>query len=297
MKKNKIKTFVLDTNVLLSDPGALNAFDEHNVIIPLIVLEELDNHKNRPDEVGKNARLVSRQLDSYRSEGKAILSKGVKLPNKGILKVLPYVKTTTESPLLSDDKADNVIIAFALELSKTVDCTLVSKDVNVRIKCDCLGLKSEDYLRMRVAGSQEEIYSGVANLTVDPDVINAFYGNVPFSLGLEHEEKLHPNQIVIMKDHNRSAIGKYAGKGEPIQKILAIEDVFGLKPRNKEQTFALDLLLDDNIKLVTITGAAGCVVAETLVSIKLENIDWEIPEPANTYSYACSENSKKDSDS
>lgn len=266
MSKKK-KTFVLDTNVLLSDPGAFGAFDEHTIIIPLVVLEELDAHKNRQDEVGKNARLVSRQLDSFRKDGKACLSSGVTLPNKGTLKVLPVSKTAA-STLPEDlliEKADNAIIAFTLELSKKVDCVLVSKDVNVRIKCDSLGLKSEDYLRMRVATSQEEIYSGVRTLFVEPEIIDSFYEAESTSLGKTLEDGLCPNQILVLKDHVRSAIGKFVGPGEPIAKLINVVDVFGLKPRNKEQCFALDLLLDDSIKLVSITGAAGC--GKTLLAL------------------------------
>lgn len=261
----KKKTFVLDTNVLLSDTDSLNSFDEHDVVIPLAVLEELDAHKNRQDEVGKNARFVSRKLDDYRQPGKSCLSKGVKLPGGGTLKVLPMSAEYTLPPELTQSKTDNAIIAFALNLSKTIDCTLVSKDINVRIKCDSLGLKSEDYLKMRVASAQEEIYGGVANLEVEPRIIDAFYGGIPVSLGPELEKGLYPNQILVMKDHARSAIGKFVGPGEGIGKLISVEEIFGLKPRNKEQCFALDLLLDDHIKLVTITGAAGC--GKTLLSL------------------------------
>jgi PhoH-like ATPase len=261
----KKKTFVLDTNVLLSDTDALNSFDEHDVVIPLAVLEELDAHKNRQDEVGKNARFVSRKLDEYRQKGKSCLSKGVKLHGGGTLKVLPMSAEYALPPELAQSKTDNAIIGFALNLSKTIDCTLVSKDINVRIKCDSLGLKSEDYLKMRVASAQDEIFGGVAHLEVEPRIIDGFYGGIPVSLGPELEKGLCPNQILVMKDHARSAIGKFIGPGEGIGKLIAVDEVFGLKPRNKEQCFALDLLLDDNIKLVSITGAAGC--GKTLLSL------------------------------
>jgi PhoH-like ATPase len=168
-------------------------------------------------------------------------------------------------PELAQSKTDNAIIGFALNLSKTIDCTLVSKDINVRIKCDSLGLKSEDYLKMRVASAQDEIFGGVAHLEVEPRIIDGFYGGIPVSLGPELEKGLCPNQILVMKDHARSAIGKFIGPGEGIGKLIAVDEVFGLKPRNKEQCFALDLLLDDNIKLVSITGAAGC--GKTLLSL------------------------------
>ena len=268
--KKKTKTFILDTNVLLSDPGALNSFDEHTVIIPLIVLEELDNHKNRPDEVGKNARYVSRQLDALRDDGKSNLSVGVKLPNKGMLKVLSMpISTLASLPReLSIEKADNAIIAFALAISHAgSDCILVSKDINVRLKCDALNLKSEDYIKMRVAGSQDEIYNGVSRVEVDFDVMTDFYKNTPISLPPEIEATLCPNEIVVMKDYagSKSAVAKFMGPGEPLERLADVNDVYGLNPRNKEQQFALDLLMDDRIKLVSITGAAGC--GKTLLAL------------------------------
>lgn len=270
MSKKK-RTFVLDTNVLLSDPGALSSFDEHTVIIPLIVLEELDNHKNRPDEVGKNARFISRQLDAMRENGRSSLSKGVALPNKGTLKVMSMPVTSSMMILpqeLSIQKADNAIIAFALRLKETgVDCTLVSKDINVRIKCDSLGLRSEDYIKMRAAGSQDEIYNGVSRVEIDFETMAAFYKNMPVNLPADIEANLCPNEIVVMKDYagSKSAIAKFMGPGEPLERLLDVDDVYGLNPRNKEQQFALDLLLDDRIKLVSITGAAGC--GKTLLSL------------------------------
>lgn len=262
------KTFVLDTNVLLSDTDSLNAFDEHDVVIPLAVLEELDNHKNRQDEVGKNARVIGRKLDGFRQNGETSLAKGVKLPGGGTLKVLPMLTDTGAvlPPELTQTKTDNAIIAFALSLSKTLDCTLVSKDINVRIKCDSLGLKSDDYLKMRVASSQDEIYGGVANLVVDPEFIDAFYADENVALDEHEEVGLCPNQILVMKDTTgRSAIGKFVGPCEKLERVTIVSDVFGLKPRNKEQGFALDLLLDDRIKLVSITGAAGC--GKTLLAL------------------------------
>lgn len=267
MSKKK-KTFVLDTNVLLSDPDAINAFDEHHVIIPLVVLEELDNNKNRPDEVGANARKVSRTLDQFRISGQSRLSKGVKLRNGGVLKVMGMdASDAVTLPPDMANKADNHIIAFALALSKTVDCTLVSKDINVRIKCDSLGLKSDDYFKMRAASAADDIYTGVARALVTPDMINEFFHDGYIALDPEIEKTLHPNEIVVMKDvtESHSALGRFVGPGEGVHALLSVEEVFGLKPRNKEQKFALNLLLDPNIKLVSITGAAGC--GKTLLTL------------------------------
>lgn len=264
----KNKTFVLDTNVLLSDPDALNSFDEHDVVIPLAVLEELDNNKGRSDEVGANARKVSRQLDQLRTPGVASLSEGVKLRGGGLLRVMgadPGYKITLPSDM--EVKTDNAIIAFALALSKTVDCTLVSKDINVRIKCDSLGLKSDDYIKMRIAGSQDEMYSGVAKVLISSDEIDAFYKNGIVPLEKVVEDSLYPNQILILRDYSMegSALGRFVGPGEGATCLIEPDDVFGLKPRNTEQQVALDLLLNPDIKLVSITGAAGC--GKTLLAL------------------------------
>lgn len=266
--KKQTKTFVLDTNVLLSDPNAINSFEEHDVVIPLAVLEELDNQKNRPDEVGANARKVSRQLDQFRESGKAQLMHGVKLRSGGTLKVLGM--DSTSDIILPPDlskKTDNIIIAFALFLAKTVDCTLVSKDINVRIKCDSLGLKSEDYLKMRAAETADAIYTGVARVLVTDETIDQFFMQGFTSLEEHVEATLHPNEIVVMKDSlgSHSAMGRFIGPGEGVKQMTNVEDVYGLKPRNKEQKFALDLLLDPEIKLVSITGAAGC--GKTLLAL------------------------------
>ncbi len=268
---SKKKTFVLDTNILLSDPDALNSFDEHDVIIPLAVLEELDNNKNRQDEVGANARKVSRQLDAFRSPGEARLSRGVKLRGGGMLQVMGMDPGTTITlpPDMCNmvNKTDNAIIAFALALSMKVDCVLVSKDINVRVKCDALGLKSDDYIKMRVACAEDGIYTGVSRVLTTPETIDDFFQNGVVALDAEIEKTLYPNQIVVMKDvsESHSAIAKFVGPGEGVVPLVNVDDVFGLKPRNKEQKFALNLLLDPDIKLVSITGAAGC--GKTLLAL------------------------------
>lgn len=258
----KMKTFILDTNVLLSDPNSINAFDEHDVIIPLAVLEELDNHKSRQDEVGKNARQISRSLDDFRKIGN--LNQGVKLNSGGILYVLP---TTTDAlnelPVeLKQSKVDNAIIAFALEMKlQNKDCTLVSKDVNVRIKCDSLGILADDYLKMRVADTRDELYRGVSKLTLLSEDIDAFYNNEPVFVPPEvlAEQPICPNEILVIKDPSgqQSAIARFVSPTQPIRHLNPAKDVFGLVPRNKEQQFALDLLLDQSIKLVTLIGPSG----------------------------------------
>lgn len=262
------KTYVLDTNVLLSDPNSIFSFDEHNVIIPMVVLEELDRHKSRPDEVGRNARQVTRALDNLRERGN--LMDGVPLKEGGTLKV-GKMDVIQNIPLdgLEVGKPDNMIIAFAKYHAKAI---LVSKDINVRIKCDSLGVRCEDYLKMRVADDPQKFFRGVEVLEVSEELVDNFYhdGKVDVPEELTKTHKLYPNQIVVIKSVQggqtvKSAITKCVMPGQPLVPIAKVEQAFGLKPRNKEQSFSLDLLFDDNIKLLTLVGPSG--TGKTLLAL------------------------------
>ncbi len=256
------KTYVLDTNVLLSDPNSLFSFQENDLIIPLVVLEELDRHKSRQDEIGHNARRVSRTLDAMRGDGVSLTS-GVKLPGGGTLCVLPIDKRAVEMPSeLDGDKVDNLIIAFMLSVSPG-DMTLVSKDINVRIKCDSLGVRCEDYLNMRVNSGPEQLCKGVDVVDVGDDVIDSFYtcSMLPIIGGELSGLKLFPNQPIILQSTTssvvKSAMTRYNSVLGGLVPVNKVERAFGLKPRNKEQVFALDLLFDPEVKLLTMTGCSG----------------------------------------
>lgn len=270
-----IKTYVLDTNVLLGDPGSLFAFEEHNVIIPIAVLEELDNHKSRQDEVGQNARSVSRTLDDLRLQGS--LLEGIKLRSGGNLRVISispekFVDLPLELRSIGP-KVDNMIIALMMSLGD--NAILVSKDINVRLKCDALGIRCEDYLKMRVADDPQNFYRGVEvidDLTFDE--VESFYENGELELRAEslNGKKLYPNQIIILKNKNdydgktvKSAIAKCISPNKPVVHIQKIDQAFNLKPRNKEQSFSLDLLFDENVKLLTLVGPSG--TGKTLLAI------------------------------
>lgn len=269
-----MKTYVLDTNVLLSDPGSIFSFQEHDLIIPMAVLEELDRHKSRPDEVGKNARQVSRTLDEMRTSGNSLV-RGVTLPGGGKLRIV-----SIDSVLLKNvpqeiqfPKVDNLIIAFMLSLmSNNEDATLVSKDINVRIKCDSLDIKCEDYLKMRVTSDARKFYRGVEVIELDEESVDSFYHNgrldVPESAIADR--KLFPNQIVVIKNivngqTTKSAITKCVDQGKTLVPVMKIDQAFGLKPRNKEQSFSLDLLFDPEIKLLTLAGPSG--TGKTLLAL------------------------------
>lgn len=268
----KKKTYVLDTNVLLSDPSSIYAFEDNNIVIPMAVLEELDNKKSRQDEIGKNARIVSRSLDNLRSSGS--MFDGVALQSGGTLRILSSTKTNLDQlPLelrINNDKVDNLIVAFMMSLRAEFrldgdpDPILVSKDINVRLKCDSLGIKAQDYLKMRIANSVSDFYRGVETLEVPEHVIDSFFSesDVFLDASIVGTKTLYPNQILVLKHiidgvTYKSALAKYASHDKPIKHLAKIDSAYNLKPKNKEQTFALDLLFDENIKLLTLTGLSG----------------------------------------
>ena len=268
------KTYVLDTNVLLSDPSSLFSFEEHDVFIPMAVLEELDNHKSRQDDVGKNARSVSRTLDDLREKGS--LMEGIKLDHGGVLKVVTMspecVKSLPVELKPADPKVDNMIIAFMLSMSEDQNAVLVSKDINVRLKCDSLGIRCEDYRKMRVTNDPKNFYRGVEVIELPEDLVQQFYDEDGLYLPQEITKKyqLYPNQIVVLKSTFqgqtiKSAISKFLSYDKPLKPIEKIEQAFNLKPRNKEQTFSLDLLFDDSIKLLTLAGPSG--TGKTLLAL------------------------------
>ncbi len=267
------KTFVLDTNVLLYDSESIFSFDDNNIVIPLIVLEELDQKKNRQDEIGKNSRKSSRYLDELRDQGS--LQKGVKLKSGGIIKVLSKDQIEGfDNVLLSDmdeSKPDSIIIATAYSLQKNEKdpVILVTKDINVRVTCDVLGVQCEDYRKHRVVSDAETLYSGVQRIEVSQEIVDKFYTTRKLEIDdtfKDHE--LYPNQFLVLKDNNsgqQSIISRFKNWNQPLTPLIETKQTWGLIPRNKEQKFALDILFDDSIKLVTLVGKAG--TGKTLLAI------------------------------
>jgi PhoH-like ATPase len=261
------KIYVLDTNVLLYDPQALSRFEDNSIIIPITVIEEIDRFKKDMNETGRNARQFSRQMDAYRKEGS--LSKGVSLGNGGTLRIEIYEENVMKRlpPELRVDRGDNRILAVAVDLMETkptVPVILVTKDTNLRIKADALGLAAQDYESDKV--SIEDLFSGVASLEVAAELIDRFY-----SQGwLELDAGLLPNQFVTLTEaanHSHIAIGRFDAGSRRIVPLRGVdkEGVWSLFPRNREQSFALDALLDDNVKIVTLVGKAG--TGKTLLAI------------------------------
>jgi PhoH-like ATPase len=262
------KNYVLDTNVLLHDPRALFQFKDNNVIIPIYVVEEIDKFKRDLSELGRNARQVSRDLDAFREENGS-LTEGVPLENGGVLRVM-FTQKELPRELMNQHMADNRILALAADVKErepNLRCVFVTKDINLRIRADALGLITEDYENDKI--ENPEVYMGVREMEVGKSDIDAFYahGELPLPEGMNG---VYPNEFALLKDReapNHTALSKYnAAKGRfvPLLKSLK-EGAWGLRPRNKEQSFALDLLLNDEIKLVTIVGKAG--TGKTLLAI------------------------------
>ena len=260
------KNYVLDTNVLLHDPRAIYSFEDNNVIIPIFVIDEIDTFKKDQSELGRNARHVARMLDSHRNGNS--LSKLVPLENGGGLMIALGSRSPLE-PARDAHKMDNLILEVALEVRDSdlkIPTILVTKDVNMRIRGDALGLRAVDYDDQNI--SLEELYSGCAEISLPGEQIDRFYSDnqvVP----PEDAGALTPNQYVLLRNRDnagQTALGRFdkgTGKVVPIRKLR--EGVWGIRPRNKEQHYALDLLLQDDVKLVTLVGKAG--TGKTLLAL------------------------------
>jgi PhoH-like ATPase len=253
-----VKNYILDTNVLLHDPNSLLAFKGNTVLIPIEVLEEIDRFKRESTELGQNARAVSRSLDALRAKGH--LNKGVKLENGGMLRIVFHEKNGEATLAFGNNSVDNRIIGQAMTIQKQEPkspAILVTKDINLRIKADSLGLSAEDYETDRVLLT--ELYTGMIELAITAEKMSRF--RVEGELELNGHGKYFPNEYcTLTEDSNpkRTALTKVDPTGTKLIPILDCrEGVWGIKPRNREQHFAFDALLDDRVKLVTLMGKAG----------------------------------------
>ena len=260
------KTYVLDTNVLLHDPQALFRFEDNDVVIPITVIEEIDRFKKDLNETGRNARQVSRLLDGLR--GEVPLVQGGALEGGGMLRVDLYTEDSMKRlpPELRVDRGDNRILAVALALKSSCNCpvVLVTKDTNLRIKADAVGLTVEDYESDKV--SIEELYPGATEVLVDKDEVDRFYGQGFLPLQGDYR----PNQcltLVAATNPSHTAIGRYAAGQQRVVPLIKSpkEGLWGIHPRNREQQFAIDMLLNEDIQLVTLVGKAG--TGKTLLAI------------------------------
>jgi PhoH-like ATPase len=260
------RTFVLDTNVFLYDPNCIDVFEENELVIPITVIEEIDRFKKDLNETGRNARMVSRRLDALRAAGS--LSRGVELPRGGTLRVEMAGELALPAGF-GPDSNDNHILRTALALARRQrrgDVVLVTRDTNMRIKADALGVPAEDYEHARI--EFDEQYSGMAEAEIAGGRLGELYNR-----GWIPQEQLpvevFPNQFVVLKSDagdNQSAMVRFDVKQERFRLVNRYkEGIWGIFARNKEQLFALDLLLDDNVQIVTLDGMAG--TGKTLLAI------------------------------
>lgn len=281
-------TYLLDTNVLLDDPDAISSFGDNNIILPLVVVEEMDRFKDRPGELGANAREFSRYLGSFISDGVSDLASGVNTPHGGTLRVITLSDLSNiEGDLevvyseLSDYKGgDNRILQVLYKLTnyakqmKIEPPVLVTRDIQLRVKCNVLGLKSEDRKKGGVAKRTRELYKGYRDVTLTwDDVTKVFAGGngdagpinlaevVKVAEGADHVP-LSPHEVVNLFNPDGTRVAHNAtyrnknGKASLVYPVN-VPKIHKLSPRNSEQKAALELLLDPEIKLVTIMGKAG----------------------------------------
>jgi PhoH-like ATPase len=264
------KNFVLDTNVLLHDPRSIFGFEDNDVVIPIYVIEEIDNFKRDLSTLGRNARQVSRQLDEFRAQGK--LREGVSIgPDHGHIRVLMAERKLSPNHAAEGHSVDDKILAVALDLlerEKGTPTVFVTKDTNLRIRADALGLHAVDY-DVEGLSALDELWSGIDEVDVDAEGVNEFYASGTLACPPAADPP-PPNAFVVLRDRGNpqhSAVGKYSAARQAFVQLIKTpkEGVWGIRPRNKEQSFVLDLLLNDEVRLVTIVGKAG--TGKTLLAI------------------------------
>jgi PhoH-like ATPase len=260
------KTYILDTNVLLHDPQALYRFEDNNLVIPMTVIEEIDRFKKELSETGRNARQFSRIMDSLRAKAKLI--DGVELESGGHMRVDLYTEEHMKClpPELRMDRGDNRILAVALDVKARSDLPVVfvTKDTNLRIKADAVGLTAQDYESDKV--SLEDLYSGTAEVLLSRNDIDRFYSQGFLSI----EQEFLPNQCLTLMDAanpSHTALARYNRALRQAMPLLRApkEGLWGVHPRNREQQFAFDLLLNEDVQLLTLVGKAG--TGKTLLAI------------------------------
>ena len=260
------KIYLLDTNIYLTDSSCIDTFtnDGNDILIPLKVLDEVDKHKKRQDLVGIQARNTIRKLDKLRELGN--LFDGVKASEtSGKVYVKSYDPFLLPDDLDLED-SDNKIVATALTVKDTIkekeeiSLVVVSRDINMRVKCDSLGLESIDYNFEQVVDDVSGLYTGTIIHLVDDQVIEKVYEDKP--LFFEPDEgKFFPNQFLMLvsnSNEKKSALVRFVNYNQPLKKVKQPKKgVWGVKSKNKEQTYALDLLMDPKIPVVSLIGKAG----------------------------------------
>lgn len=275
-KAKEKKIYLLDTSVLLHSPEALFAFGDNDVVLPLVVLDELDTFKKGSMELNRNARWVISQLDELRTQGP--VDQGVALGQDGgtlRVDVDQMQKVDALIPPGFSHNVDNRILATALGIKHQEQkrkVVLVTKDINMRVKAEALGLVAEDYRHDQIV-EISEMYPGHREVTTSDRVLHELYEQktVPISAIDQGPIPLAPHEFVMLRASG-GAITKYDGNGHLHQIRDLRHDVWGLRPLNREQRYALEVLLDDSIPLVTIAGKAGTGKTILAIAVGLQKV-------------------------
>lgn len=258
------KTFVLDTNVILHNPQSLVSFDDNTVLLPIEVLEELDRFKRDHDEKGRNARVAIRMLDNFRQKGEPGL--GFPLDNGGVLRITTGIDLEKASDIgLSRSLVDNRILLTAYILqAEGEEVIFISKDINARIKADALGINSVDFEKQKV--DFDRLYQGWHSVEVEKEKVDSFYSAKEFPA---ENGDFFPNEFALLVDKanpKHTAIGRYKEEFNILMPLIFNKmSVMSIRPRNKEQAMAIELLLNNDVNLVTLVGQAG--TGKTLLAI------------------------------
>jgi PhoH-like ATPase len=262
------KIYIIDTSVCLTDFRCIYHYGDNTIVIPMKVLEEIDKHKKRQDAVGTNARNIIREFDILRERGS--LQVGVSLgEGLGTLRV-SRIDVQDIPPDFSQSDPDHIIMTAAIsEQKKSPDkkIIIVSRDINMRVMTDSLGIISEDYIENQIITVQSDLYTGVGSVTVsDGDIDNIYSDNI-FPDSLKNLEIYNNQSIMLISEINEKKAVLCRHRNKSFKKVLDLnkKGVWGIRPRNKEQVFALDMLLDQKIPLVTLVGRAGS--GKTLMAI------------------------------
>ncbi len=267
--KQKSKIFILDTNVLLHDFKCIFKFEENDIVLPIVVLEELDKFKKGNDLINFHAREFTRNIDKL--AGDDFFKKGVSL-GEGLGRLFIETGKPFSDDLLNnfpERRPDHIILSIAeyyLNNLPERQPILVTKDINLRVKAKALGISAEDYKNDHVENIDKLNREVLTVGSLEKDIINKLYENqegVPLE-EIENNMEPHPNQYFILKNGSSSALAHYNPITQNIERVVKT-NVYGIEPRNAEQAFAIDALLRPEISLVSLTGKAG--TGKTLLAL------------------------------
>ena len=262
------KVFVFDTNVILHDFKSIFSFEETNIVIPITVLEEVDKFKKGSDTINFNAREFIRELDNLVDNGKDMFSNGAILPNKSKI----FVDVNNEEredfkKIFAGNIPDHKILSSAYNIKcEDFRVVLITKDINMRMKARSLGINTQDYNTDKIE-KLSSLFTGIENISGDNAKVYIEELKNNNEIGIKSEHSIYPNTYLCYRvnEEDEAVIGKYKEDSNTIIHVNTDISAYGIKPRNEEQAMALDILLDNNVPLVTVMGKAG--TGKTLLAL------------------------------